>query len=121
MCFMNGKGRQTGKKLMVTVGAASIGALAVFGGLIGEARAQTINHDSVISTPGLSTSPGDSSSTLDHVRKPTEPPAFDPKTPPAVDPSKIQVSNVVAPPSTAASSDVRGDVGDQATKQASKT
>src|SRR3954452_15355802 len=116
MCFMNGKGPQTGEKLLVGVGVGFIAALAVFGCLIGEARAQTINHDSVISTPGLSTSPGDSSSTLDHVRKPTEPPEFDPKTPPAVDPSKIQVSKVVAQPSTPASSDVRGDVGDQATK-----
>src|SRR5262245_10560238 len=60
------------------------------------ARSQPISSDSTISPPPLGARPGDS---LAPVRKPTDPPPFDPDTPPAIDPAQIRVST---PPARAA-------------------
>src|SRR6266404_3725234 len=50
--------------------------------------------------PGMSSSsplpngPAESSANMNSVRRPTEPPPFDPATPPAIDPSKVKLSTL---------------------------
>src|SRR6185369_16016934 len=77
------------------------------------ASAQSTAPDKAISTPSIANRPGDSSSILDHVRGPTEPPPFDQKTPPAVDPAKIKVSKPRPPEARESSRDV--NVGERPT------
>src|SRR3954469_144426 len=48
-----------------------------------------------ISPSSIGPSPGQSTPSADYVRKPTDPPAFDPGTPPAIDPSEVKVSPLV--------------------------
>src|SRR5947208_16502143 len=54
-----------------------------------------------ISPSSIGPSPGESTHSSDYVRKPTEPPPFDPATPPAVDPKDVTVTTFPAEEETA--------------------
>jgi hypothetical protein len=58
------------------------------------ASAQITAGQGISSSSPSPNGPADSSANMNSVRKPTEPPPFDPATPPAIDPSKVKLSTL---------------------------